>query len=65
MQWTDKDVEFLRQFRHTVDYDGIKVKERVKEILLDNRFIIHVLNNKELEDNDAEPADYFGINILP
>ena len=65
MQWTDKDVEFLRQFRHTVDYDGIKVKERVKKILLDNRFIIHVLNNKELEDNDAEPADYFGINILP
>ena len=65
MRWTEQDAEFLKDFRHEVDYDPIKVKERVKEILLDNRFIIHVLNNKEIEDNDGEPSDYFGVNILP
>ena len=65
MEWTDKDKAFLQQFRNTVDYDAIKVKQKVKETLLKNKYIIHVLNNKELEENDAEPDDYFGVNILP
>ena len=32
---------------------------------LSDKYIIHVLNNKELEKTDAEPDDYFGVNILP
>lgn len=65
MEWTDKDRQFLLSFKEDVDYDGIKIKEQVKKVLLNNNYIIHVLNNKSLESADAEPADYFGINILP
>lgn len=65
MDWTEQDKAFLQQFRNTVDYDGIKVKQKVKQALLDNKYILHVLNNKELEEAEAEPSDYFGINILP
>lgn len=69
MEWTkearNKRAELLRQFRTVVDCDDIKIKEKVKEKLLNNELIIHVLNNKELEDADSQPEDYYGINILP
>lgn len=66
MEWDEiKDREALLAFKEAIDCDEIKVKEQVKKILLNNRFIIHVLNNKELEDAMAEPDEYFGINILP
>ena len=66
MQWDKiKDKELLLSFKKTVDYDGIKVKEIIKQKLLENRFIIHVLNNAELEKIDAEADKYFGVNILP
>lgn len=58
------EYEYLRTFRDILDDDNIKVKQQVKKRLLDDKYIIHVLNNKELEENDAEPADYFGVNIL-
>ena len=45
--------------------DNIKIKEQIKQILLNNRYIIHVLNNKELEEAESEPDEYYGINILP
>lgn len=65
MEWTQQDTDALRQFTTTIDSDDIKVKEKIKQVLLDNRFIIKTLNNKELEDVDAEPEEYYGINILP
>lgn len=65
MKWTKEDVEYLRQFRNTTDSDDIKVKEIIKKELATNRYIAHVLHNEELEKNDAEPEEYFGINILP
>lgn len=65
MTYTDADKAYLRSFRETVDYDSIKVKQQIKKTLLNNKHIIHVLNNKELEDADAEADDYFGVNILP
>ena len=33
--------------------------------MLENRYIIHAINNAELEKADAEPDDYFGVNIRP
>jgi hypothetical protein len=27
--------------------------------------IIYLLNNKELEDSEADPSDYLNVNILP
>ena len=65
MTYTDEDKAYLRSFRENVDYDSIKVKQQIKKILLNNKHIIHVLNNTELEDAEAEPDDYFGVNILP
>lgn len=65
MEWTQEDKEALLGFKAAIDSDNIKDKEIIKKVLLNNRFIIHVLNNKELEEADAEPDDYFGVNILP
>lgn len=65
MEWTKEDKERLLSFRQTLDCDDIKLKQEIKEILLNRKDIIHVLNNKELEKEDAEADDYFGVNILP
>lgn len=65
MEWTDNDRKLLLDFKYNQDCDDIKVKEIVKKELLKNRAIIHVLNNKELEDAEAEADEYFNTNILP
>lgn len=65
MQWTKEDRAALLSFKDAIDSDDIRIKEGIKKILLNNRFIIHVLNNKELEESDAEPDDYYNVNILP
>lgn len=65
MEWTDQDKAHLLSFKDTVDSDDVKIKEKIKQLLLDNKYIIHVLNNKELEAVDAEPDEYFDVNILP
>ena len=65
MEWINEDKQHLLSFKDVVDCDDIIIKERIKKVLLDNKYIIHVLDNKELEKVDAEADDYFGINILP
>lgn len=67
MKYTEEDRAYLRAFRNNLDYDGIKVKQQIKKMLLNNKHIIHVLDNKELEDAEAEPDDYYGVggNIMP
>jgi len=65
LKWTDDDKAKLLEFKELIDFDNIKVKEQIKCILLQNKYIIHVLHNKELEEADAEPDDYFGECILP
>lgn len=59
------EIQNLRAFRDSLDNDNIKLKQQIKKKLLSDKYIIHVLNNKELERTDAEPDDYFGVNILP
>lgn len=65
MEWTQEDVNYIRSLRDNIDSDNIKLKQQIKEKLLEDKYIIHVLNNKELEEKDSEPSDYFGVNILP
>ncbi len=65
MQWTDEDRTRLLAFRKDIDNDNIRVKEKIKKVLLDNKYIIHALHNEELEENEAEPDEYFNVNILP
>ena len=63
MKWTDEDTKYLRDFRNIIDSDDIHIKEKIKQILLRNKYIVHVLNNPKLAD--SEPDEYFGVNILP
>lgn len=65
MEWTQSDSDALLNFTTAIDSDDIHIKEKIKKILLNNRFIIHVLNNEELEEQGCEPDDYFNVNILP
>lgn len=69
MTWTDKDTELLLDLKTNMDSDDVRIKEKIKEILLNNRILLHVIDNKELEANledDGTGADeYFGRNILP
>ena len=65
MKWTKEDRNRLLDFKNNVDSDDIRIKEIIKKVLLNNKYIIHVLNNKELEELDSEPDDYFNVNILP
>ncbi len=69
MNWTEQDTKELLTLKDTVESDDIRVKERIKEVLLNNRFIIHVLDNKELEelvDEDGTGTDeYFNTCIFP
>ena len=69
MNWTDKDTQNLLTLKNQMDSDDIRIKEKIKEVLLNNKYILHVLDNHELEplvDEDGTGADeYFGVNILP
>ena len=65
MEWTEQDEQNLRAWRHNIDNEDIRIKETIKELLLGNKTLIHVLNNKELEEADANPDEYYYVNILP
>ena len=63
---TEKELKsILLSFKDNVDSDDIRVKEKIKEMIIDNELIIFALNNKELTDKKAEPDEYLGVNILP
>lgn len=63
MSWTEEDTQSLRQYRDIIDSDDIRIKQRIKQVLLNNRFLIHVINNPDLDEEN--PNSYFGKNILP
>ena len=65
MEWTKEDDAFLRSFRKNLDSDDIKLKEEIKQVLLSDKYIIHVLDDKKLQEKDSEPDDYYGECILP
>lgn len=65
MKWTKEDRKSLLAYKELMDSDDIRFKEIIKQQLLNNKYIIHVLNNKDLEDEEAEADEYFGVNILP
>ena len=48
-----------------IDDDILFAKRVIKEKLCKDSDVIKYLNNKELEKVDAEPDDYFGVNIFP
>ena len=65
MELTNDQIQILRNLKTLMDSDDIRAKELIKKSLIDSELIIYLLNNKELQDADADPSDYLGINILP
>ena len=65
MEITNEQIQELRALKTVVDSDDIRYKEIIKKTLIENDLIIYLLNNKELEDAEADPSDYLGVNILP
>lgn len=65
MELTQEQIQELRQYKTVVDDDNIRFKEIIKKNLIEDPLIIYLLNNKELEESEADPSDYLGINILP
>lgn len=65
MELTTQQLDYLRSLKTLNDSDNIRFKEIIKKKLIDNPMIIYLLNNKELEDSEADPSDYLNVNILP
>lgn len=65
MELTAQQLDYLRSLKTLQDSDNIRFKEIIKKKLIDNPMIIYLLNNKELEESEADPSDYLGVNILP
>ena len=65
MELTQEQIQELRQYKTVVDDDNIRFKEVIKKTLIEDPLIIYLLNNKELEESEADPSDYLGVNILP
>lgn len=65
MELTTQQVDFLRSLKTLNDSDNIRIKEIIKKQLIKDEMIIYLLNNKELEEQEADPSDYLGVNILP
>ena len=65
MSWTHNDTKALQTWITRRDSDDIRIKEKIKNELINNKKIIHVLHNVELEKQGCTPGDYYGTNILP
>jgi hypothetical protein len=63
--WTKEDSKRLASYKYIVDNDNIRIKEIIKQKLINNDDIIHVLDNKELQESDAENDEYLWVNIIP
>lgn len=69
MKWTEADTKLLLDMKTHMDSDDIRIKEKIKEVLLNNKFLLYVIGNNELWENveeDGTGADeYFGTHLLP
>lgn len=64
-EWTTEDSKRLANLKYVTDNDNIRIKEIIKQKLLANDDIIHVLDNKQLQESEAENDEYFEVNIYP
>ena len=64
MQLSDEQLKTLRGYKEYPDDDNIRIKEICKKTLINDPLILYLLNNKELEESDADPTEYIGVNIL-
>ena len=64
IELTDEQLQTLRSYKTTPDDDNIRVKEVCKTTLISDPLVLYLLNNKQLEESDADPTEYIGNNIL-
>ena len=64
-QLTPEQKQYLIDLKKKPNEDDVRYKEIIKQKLLGDDILIWLLNNKELEDDEAENDEYFGTNILP
>ena len=62
-KWTKEDSKRLASYKYVTDNDNIRIKEIIKQKILANDDIIHVLDNKDLQEADVDNDEYFGVNI--
>lgn len=62
---TKEQKQYLIDLKKKPNEDDIRFKEIIKQKLLEDDILIWLLNNKELEDKEAENDEYFGENIKP
>ena len=62
---TPEQTQYLIDLKKKPNEDDIRYKEIIKQKLLEDDILMWLLNNKKLEDDEAENDEYFGINILP
>lgn len=60
---TKEQKQYLLDLTNKPNEDHIRYKKIIKQSLLEDDILIWLLNNKELEDKDAENDEYYGINI--
>ena len=65
MEWTAEDTAYFASLVDDVEDDDSKLKKEIKEKLISNKYILKALDNKELEEAEAEGDEYFGRSILP
>lgn len=64
MKLTNEQLQTLRNYKTKMDDDNIRIKEIIKRTLIEDPIIIYLLNNKELEESEADSSEYIGVNIL-
>ena len=62
---TPEQKQYLIDLKKKPNEDDIRYKEIIKQKLLEDDILIWLLNNKKLEDAEAENDEYFGENIRP
>lgn len=58
-----EEISSIRELKFLPDDDNIRFKEEIKRRLFSNKFIIHFLDNKDLDE--SVPDEYVGVSILP
>ena len=62
MGLSQQELNDLRNYKYLTDDDNIRIKNIIKEKLYNDKRIIHVLNNKTLDED--MPDEYIGKNIF-
>ena len=65
MKLSKEDKAYLNSFKHNTDNSNVRFKEIVKKVLLENKYLLHVIHNVQLEDSGAEMDEYYNTSILP